>query len=77
MKPRFGEERWDFLPSLHGRRVGEKSLGASTLQAAEPPYSVNNGPIKQIWKTNLQTNYGFFICFLVGVFEENPDSYSG
>ena len=40
---REGEKR--FLPLLHG---GEKKLGVSTLQAAEPPYSANNGPIKQI-----------------------------
>ena len=41
-----GIERWDFLPLLHAGRVSEKSLGVSTLQAAEPPYNVNNGPIK-------------------------------
>ena len=40
------KERWNFLPLVHGGRVGEKSLGINTLQAAEPPYSVNNGPIK-------------------------------
>ena len=38
------------MPFLHGGRVSEKSLGVSTLQAAEPPYSVNNGPMKQISK---------------------------
>ena len=31
---------------VHGGRVSGKSLGVSTLQAAEPPYSVNNGPMK-------------------------------
>ena len=39
-------ESRDFLPILHGGRVSEKSLGVSTLQAVEPPCSVNNGPIK-------------------------------
>ena len=34
-----------FLPLLHGGRVSERSLGVSTLQAAAPSYSVNNGPI--------------------------------
>ena len=36
-----------FLPLLHEERVCEKSWGVSTLRAAEPPFSVNNGPIKQ------------------------------
>ena len=40
-KPRFGVER-DFVPLLQGGRVREKSLGVSTLQTAEPPYSVTN-----------------------------------
>ena len=36
-----------FAPSfVHGGRVSEKRLGVSTLQVAEPPYSVNNGPMK-------------------------------
>ena len=43
----WGREK-DFSPLLHRGRVCEKSLGVSTLQAAEPPYSVNNGPIK-LW----------------------------
>ena len=51
MKPGFGVERWDFLPLVHGGHVSENSLDVSTLQAAEPPYSVNNGPVKQIQKT--------------------------
>ena len=47
LKPEFGVVRENtFLPLLHGGRVSEKSLGVSTLQAAEPPYSVNNDPIK-------------------------------
>ena len=33
----------NFLPLLHEGRVSEKSLGVSTLQAAEPLYSVNDG----------------------------------
>ena len=30
-----------FFTLVHGGGVSEKSLGVSTLQAAEPPYSVN------------------------------------
>ena len=46
LKPGFGVvKETTFLPLLHGGRVSEKSLGVSTLQAAEPPYIVNNGPI--------------------------------
>ena len=41
-KPGFGTGI-DFVPLLQGGRVSEKSLGVNTLQAAEPPYSVNNG----------------------------------
>ena len=40
------QEKSNFLPLGHGERVGEKSLGVSTLQATEPPYSVKNGLIK-------------------------------
>ena len=39
-------ERKYSVPLLQGGHVTEKSLGVSTLQAAEPPYSVNNGAIK-------------------------------
>ena len=34
------------MPLLQGGRVSEKSMVVSTLQAAEPPYSVNNGRIQ-------------------------------
>ena len=47
LKPGFGVEGDGiFLPLVHGGGVSEKSLGVSKLQAAEPRYSVNNGPIK-------------------------------
>ena len=39
-------EKEDFVPLLQRGCVSEKSSGVRTLQAAEPPYSVNNGPIK-------------------------------
>ena len=39
-------ERKYFVSLLHGGRVSEKSLGDSTQQTAEPPYSVNNGLMK-------------------------------
>ena len=48
LKPGLGVERRDFAPLLHGGRVSEKSLGVSTLQAAEPPHSVNNGPVSRL-----------------------------
>ena len=45
LKPGFGAERWDYLPHyMEGVLVN--SLGVSTLQAADPPYIVNNGPNK-------------------------------
>ena len=37
-------QRENFVPLLQEGSVSENSLGVSTLQAAEPPYSVNNGP---------------------------------
>ena len=47
-KPGFGVEREVFVPLLQGGCVSEKSSAAvGTLQAAaQPPYSVQNGPIK-------------------------------
>ena len=38
-------ERLKFMPLLQRGRFSEMSLGVSTLQAADPPYSVNIGPI--------------------------------
>ena len=46
LKPWYGVKRYKTFCLVHGGRVSEKSLGVSTLQAAEPPYSVNSGPIK-------------------------------
>ena len=47
LKPLFGVER--FFALITWERVSEKSLSVSTLQASEPPYSINNS-----YKINLE-----------------------
>ena len=47
--------KWNSSELKYGQSEKDR-LGARTLQAAEPPYSVNNGPLNETsikWRRNL------------------------